>query len=184
MSIVFFDTETTGLLKGESAPIGLQPYIIEFCAIKTDDELNVIDKFTTLIKPPITFEEHNDKKKGITDITGISNEMLKDQKPFIAHFPDIANFFLGAKTMVAHNLSYDRDVLFWELKRNNKLLRFPWCPEHHCTIEMSMHLEGYRLNLGKLHEKLFGEKFDGAHRAEADVEACIKCYKELVKKAA
>ena len=181
-NIIFFDCETTGLLKAETAPIGLQPYITELYAVKTDDNCNQIATYHQMFKPPITFEEHNAKKTGITDITGITNAMLKDKKAFPEHWREIADFFLGTTTMVAHNISYDRGCLFYELKRINRLQNFPWPPVHECTIEQSMSLQGHRLNLQKLHTHLFGEPFVGAHRAQSDVEAMLKCYKKMNKK--
>mgnify|MGYP000730892693 CR=1 FL=1 len=33
----------------------------------------------------------------------------------------------------------------------------------------------------ELHQKLFGEGFEGAHHALADVRACARCYFELVR---
>ena len=182
MNIIFWDTETTGLLQAETAPIGNQPYITELYAIKTDESCEAIGTYHAMFKPPITFEEHNAKGKGITDITGISNAMLKDKNPFSSHWREIADFFLGTTTMVAHNLSYDRGCLHYELKRINRLQNFPWPPVHECTIEQSMSFKGYRLNLQALHEHLFGEGFTGAHRAQSDVEAMLKCYKKMNKK--
>ncbi len=180
MSYIFFDCETTGLTKAESAPINMQPYITELCAIKTDEQFNVVDKYVEMFKVPIDVEVvQPGSKKSTFEITGISNAMLADKKPFVAHWREIADFFHGGKVMVAHNISYDLDCLFYELKRINKVRNFPWSPQHECTIEKSMHIRGHRLNLGLLHEILFGEKFDGAHRAESDVLAMIKCYKEL-----
>lgn len=182
MSILAFDCETTGLLQAETAPMGLQPFIIEICCIRMDDDCNVEKVYNQMFKPPIVFEEQNAKGKGITQITGISNAMLADKKPFIAHWKEVADMFLGCKVMVAHNVSYDRGCLYYELRRIEKLLHFPWPYEHHCTIEQSMHLDGKRQSLSRLHETLFGEKFEGAHRAEADVQAMIRCYKKLNRK--
>ncbi len=179
---ILFDVETTGLLHGEAAPIALQPHIIELYAAKVDENCNILDIYHQMLQPPITFEEVNAKGKGITQITGISNEMLKDKKRFSDHWREIADFWVGTTTMVAHNISFDRGCLLYELKRINRLQNFPWPPVHECTIEQSMSFQGHRLNLQKLHEHLFGEGFDGAHRAEADVTALIKCYKKMHKK--
>lgn len=46
---IVFDTETTGLLKPESAPLSEQPQIIEFAGIKVDfDTLEEIDRLEFL----------------------------------------------------------------------------------------------------------------------------------------
>ena len=36
-------------------------------------------------------------------------------------------------------------------------------------------------SLTQLHEKLFGEDFDAAHNASADVEATTRCFLELIR---
>jgi hypothetical protein len=55
-------------------------------------------------------------------------------------------------------------------------------PEKICTVEMTEHMDGFRLSLTALHEKLFGEAFKGSHRASADVHAMKRCYSELIKR--
>ena len=40
MSMIFFDTETTGLLVPEINDISAQPYIVEMYAVKTDDDFD------------------------------------------------------------------------------------------------------------------------------------------------
>lgn len=175
MSIIFFDCETTGLTKSQAAPIALQPYITEICCIKTDDDFNEIGRYIQMFKVPVKLEDI------VKKITGITDEMLEDKNPFAAHYKDLANFFMGTQKMVAHNVTYDRDCLKYELMRMGKLLNFPWPIEHECTVELSIHIKGHRLKLEDLHEHFFGEKFSGAHRAEEDVSALIKCYKEIKK---
>lgn len=173
---IFADVETTGFVRTESSPLNTQPYVTELCMIRTDKELNIKGVYNELFKIPIPLEEK------ITKITGITDEMLVDKKPFVAHWREIAEFARGAKYFVAHNVSFDRDCIMYEFKRINKILNFPWPPEHICTIEKSMHIKGHKLNLGLLHEILFGDKFEGAHRAQADVEALIRCFGELQKR--
>lgn len=177
---IIFDNETTGLLKAESSPLNFQPHITEMYAVKIDENFEILDKYHQMFKVPIDVEVvQPGSRKSTAEITGITNAMLADKKPFIAHWREIADFFHGSDIMVAHNVTYDRDCLKYELMRIGKLLNFPWPIEHVCTIERSMRFKGFRLNLGALHEHLFGEKFDGAHRAQSDVEALLKCYKKI-----
>lgn len=175
---IFLDVETTGFVRTESSPLAMQPYITEICLIRLDGDLNIISTYNQMFKIPINLE------KKIIEITGITDEMLKDKKPFVSHWREIAEFVRGAKYLVAHNVGFDRDCLMYELKRSGKILNFPWPPEHICTVEQSMHLKGHRLKLGLLHEHLLGESFEGAHRAEADVQALIRCYRALKNKKA
>lgn len=186
MSIIFFDTETTGLTKPAAAGLSAQPYITEICAIKLSDDLEVEEGiYRQMFKVPVDVEKVQlGDKKSTFEITGISNAMLADKNPFAAHWREIAEFFFRTHTMVAHNVAYDRDCLKFELMRLNKTLNFPWPMTHICTVEKTVQYKGYRLNLSALHEHLFGTKFEGAHRAEDDVRAMIRCYKEIVRREA
>lgn len=180
MTLIFFDCETTGLTKSEQAPIAVQPYITELCMIKTDEKLNIIDKYNQMFKVPIDVEvvQPGDKKSTF-EITGISNAMLSDKNPFAAHWREISEFCIGTTTMIAHNVKYDIACLKYALMRLDKLLNFPWATEHQCTVEMSMHITNYRMNLNKLFNHFYGRDFSGAHRAEEDVLAVIACYAKL-----
>lgn len=175
--MILFDTETTGLVKKGNTPILDQPHIIEFAAIKlSDDTLEEIERIQFLCKPP----EHIKLEPIITNITGLNDEMLSTEKPFSAYLETLQKFFFGTWTMVAHNLPFDRNMLGFELKRLNMTANFPWPPKHICTVEKSFDIEGYRLNLTKLHEKATGqEHINNAHRAINDVEALVKCLKYL-----
>lgn len=170
---VFADCETTGLTKAESSALALQPFITEICLIKTTEDLEIVDRYVQMFKVP------NPLEAKVIQITGITDEMLVDKNPFVKHWREVADFFLGATRFIAHNATYDRDCIRYELMRLGKQFQFPWPPEVICTVEKSMHFKGHRLNLGALHEHLFGVKFEGAHRAEEDVEALIRCYKKM-----
>lgn len=174
--IVFYDTETTGLLKPAANDIKQQPHIIEICVMKFDDDMNHLETFESFIKPPMPISDE------ITKITKITNEDLKDAPSFAAVYNDIASIFLGARRMVAHNLGFDRSMLANELIRIDRLIRFPWAIEHVCTVERSMSYEGRRLNLTKLHKLATGkETIEGAHRAKTDVLALVEGYKFLLR---
>lgn len=174
--IVFYDTETTGLLKPAANDISKQPHIIEICVMKFTDDMELVEEFSSLIRPPMPISDE------ITKITKITNEDLKDAPNFADTYMGIANAFIGAHRMVAHNLGFDRSMLANELIRIDKLIKFPWPMEHVCTVERSMSYEGRRLNLTKLHKLATGkESIEGAHRAKTDVLALIEGYKFLVK---
>lgn len=168
---IFWDVETTGLLTNSEDPKN-QPHMVEFAAIKTDDELNEVARLEFLCKPPILLTPE------LIKIHNITNEMLADQKPFQAYYKELCEFFIGVKTMVAHNLPFDLGVLFYELKRLNKHHAFPWPYIHECTMQMSEGEESRKL--GNLHIKYFGEPIPDAHRAMADVEALIKIYGRMM----
>ena len=169
--MILFDLETTGLPKAEGSHLDMQPSIIEFGAIKLDDELKEISRMEFLCNPghplpPI-----------ITKITGLTDDDLKDEKPFVAHYNEVCEFFIGQKTLVAHNLSFDRKILRFELERLDKMTKFPWPYEHLCTVEIGESVWGKKRKLGDIYEEITGNKIDGAHRSTADIEAMIEIFK-------
>lgn len=169
-----FDTETTGLLRPEATELYLQPFIIEICMIKFNDEFEIKDKFTTLLKPPVPVSEE------ITKITKIDNIMLQDAPSFIEIYDDLCDFVIGEDEIFAHNATFDIQMLANELRRHDLLLKFPWPKHHRCTVESSQSLKNKRLNLQTLYEMATGNKeIKNAHRAESDVLAMIECIQWL-----
>ena len=131
-----------------------------------------------MIKPPIPIPEH------ITKITGIDDETVKDAPTFLEIYEPLANFFVGQKTIVAHNINFDLTMLEIELKRLNKITRFPWLINQVCTAVISMEVNnGKRMKLTDLHEWATGKPHNNnAHRSKQDVFALIRCYKKLIEK--
>lgn len=175
MSMIFFDTETTGLLKPEVNHVSAQPYIVEMYAVKTDDEFNILGEYYSKYKPPIPIPPE------VTKIHGISDYAVKDEEPFSASVDELAEFFLGVRTLIGHNLPYDRSMLANELIRCERLIQFPWPPNQVCTVEMSMPIEQRRMSLSKLHEHCTGKPHANAHSAKDDVFALVRCYHWLTE---
>lgn len=173
---IIFDTETTGLVKPMATPIEDQPQIIEFAAIKVDfDTLEEISRLEFLVNPKTELPEV------IVKITGITDEKLSDEKPFIAHLDDLSHFFLGAEVLVAHNLAFDTSLLRFELTRIGCEFKFPWPPTQICTVEASFSINNRRMRLCQLHELAEGAEHKDAHRAMADVEALYRVIKYMRK---
>jgi len=169
--MIVFDLETTGLPKAEGSDLDMQPKVIEFGGIKIDEDFNEIDRMEFLCNPG------QDLDPVITKITGISDDMLVGKKPFIAHYKDLCDWFLGESTMCAHNLSFDRKVLRFELERIDKMTSFPWPYKHVCTVEVGENVWGVKRKLSEIYEEVTGQKHIGAHRATADIEATIEVLK-------
>ena len=172
MRTLVLDTETTALIKNKLQPLDRQPRIIEFFALSLDSAGEELDKFSYLFNPGIKIDEK------ITEITGIKQDMLNDQKPFSSIAQHILEVIEVHDEIVAHNMSYDKAVIDFEMKRLGKKVRWP---ELICTVESTEYMKGHRMNLRSLHEFLFGEPFENAHRAENDVRATAKCFLELRK---
>lgn len=175
MFIAAFDTETTGLIDNHTVKLDKQPEIIEiYACIFNDKDGKIKHEYNTFIKPkvPITPE--------ITKITGITNAMVKDANAYPYYAKHIRQLLNDAPVLTGHNLSFDIEMLSIEdercklpaLKVNRQI----------CTVEQTVHLRGMRLSLSNLHQYLFNEPFEGAHRAKVDVHAQVRCYMELKKR--
>lgn len=170
MRTLVLDTETTDLIKNKLQPLDRQPRIIEFFALSLDSAGNELESFSYLFNPGIRIGADT------TRITGITPEMLVDQKPFSSIAQHILELIEVHDEVVAHNMSYDKAVIDFEMKRVGKKIKWP---DLICTVESTEYIKGHRLNLSSLHEMLFDEAFTGAHRAENDVRALTRCFLKL-----
>lgn len=172
--MIVFDTETTNLVLPELVALEEQPQIIEFAGIKLDDiTLEEVERIEFLVNPGIDLPDI------IKEITHISDDMLKDQPFFAEYYHDLVNFFIGERTMVAHNLEFDKNMLKFELMRIGKEFAFPWPATQVCTVAASFPIRNKRMHLSDLHEHCTGHGFKDAHRAMADTEALVRCVKWL-----
>lgn len=174
MLALILDTETTGLLSNHVLPIDKQPEVIELFAVLHDLKADKVKaEYHSLFKP----------KKAITDeitkITGLTNEDLKDAPAFAAKAAEIKKLIEGAPTIIAHNASYDTEMLGIEFERLGQQLKWPRVI---CSVEQTVHVKGFRLNLQSLHELLLGQKFLEAHRAKTDTQALARCCVKMFEK--
>ncbi len=99
---VVFDFETTGLSSNKDE-------IIEIGAVKLQNGQE-IDRFSAFVKPNQTISPK------ITQITGITNQMVADAKPIEEVLPAFLAF-VGDCPMVAHNADFDMGFLYAAQKR-------------------------------------------------------------------
>ncbi|HOV13165.1 MAG TPA: 3'-5' exonuclease [Spirochaetota bacterium] len=101
---IFFDVETTGLfpLCGDK--------ILEIAMIKVDGG-EIVDKFESMFNPQIKISEE------ITNINGITNEMVKDSPVFSKDIGNDIIKFIEDTTLVAHNAAFDLGFLSTEMAR-------------------------------------------------------------------
>lgn len=164
--MIVFDTETSGLIKSMELPLEQQPEITELAVVRLDDELNEVDAFETLVKPRMQVGEET------IAITGITNEMLADAPSFARVLPRVERFFLGESTLVGQNISFDVGMLTLELRRLDRVTRFPWPPEQIDTVELLRDVTVKRKQ-SEVVKKVKGRGPDVVHRAMADVrELC------------
>ncbi len=93
---VCIDLEMTGLSVRKRE-------IIEFAAIKVRNG-KIIDTMTALVKPKIAPEEK------IMELTGITNEILKNEKGIEDKLPIFLNF-IGEDILLGHNILFDYSFL-------------------------------------------------------------------------
>ena len=172
--IAIIDVETTGLLLPEGAPLENQPKIIEFAAIKIDEQGNEIDRMEMLINPLMPLPPV------ITKITGIKHEALCSLPPFDFYVADLMEFFKDAHTVIAHNVSFDMGMLINDLKRAHSFEMFPLPKRRICTVEATHHIHNKRMNLAKCYKHFTGKEAVDKHRAMGDVETLLCVVKELV----
>lgn len=173
MRSLVFDTETTDLIDNRLIPIDRQPRVFEFFGLVIDERFEIVDRYHSLFDPRVKL---NPK---VISLTGMTDEGLVGQPFFESKAQEIADFINGCDEAVAHNMSFDESMLGFEMIRAGTTIKWN---RRICTVEQSEHYLGYRLSLDALHKHFFGEGFAGAHRAEQDVEATMRCFVEMRKR--
>jgi DNA polymerase III epsilon subunit-like protein len=171
-----FDWETTGLPFHPDAELSKQPRAIEFGGIITDGH-DILGELEFICNPGISIEPI------ITEITGLTNEDLADKPPFTHFIPQLATYFGNTRGRIAHNLSFDKGILTFDLQRNGRSLAdINWGGANGdaieiCTVEQTFHMYGKRVRLQDWYEMKCGP-YVQKHRALDDVrllhEACQK----------
>lgn len=174
MRTFIYDTETDGLIKSSAVRLEKQPRIIELFGVVLNEHDQEVETWQSLFAHPKPLDPI------IIDVTGITNDLLKDAPPFIDKAAELKQLLESCDRVVGHNLTFDRDMVNNEMRRCN--MNVNWTRDMICTVEATEHYKGFRLGLNVLHEELFGERFKDAHRAEPDVRALVRCYIELKKR--
>ncbi|MEH0154420.1 3'-5' exonuclease [Limibacter armeniacum] len=184
---LFFDTETTGLPLNWKAPmtdLDNWPRIIQLAYASYDEGGNLLKKRVELIKPDGWIMPTGD----FWIENGFSQEQSEELGlPILEVLQDFITQVEQNPYLIAHNMSYDYNVAGAELIRAKLFAKKK--PVKICTKDESTDfckLEGpygYKWpKLEELHHILFEEGFDNAHDALADVEACARCFFELVRR--
>jgi len=179
MKHLFFDTETAGF----NGPI------LQLAWILTDENGEILEQRNTLINHTIEYEI-NEKA---FEIHGISKEMCNESGLDPADvLRDLLWKMSIADKIIAHNLAFDWDMASKDRTRYSIGEPMPAHSKVFCTMKATTDIckiehpngrGGYKWpKLQELHTFLFGEEFDGAHDALADVKATARCYFELKRK--
>ena len=161
-TIVVFDIETTGLNPDTDQ-------IIELGAVKIENG-NIVEKFSTFVKPtiPIPIE--------VIRLTGIDDSMVEDAPPIELVIKEFYDWTRGA-TLSGHNI-IGFDLKFIKREGENVGLEFD-----NPTIDTLTEARQARLNttvykLGTI-AKLLGISLEGAHRAWNDAFATAQVLLKL-----
>lgn len=174
MNIVILDLETTGF-QGPSKG----GRIIEIGAVKIEN-FNIVDKFSTFVNPEMKIP------KKITELTGISNDMVKDS-PTIWNVIHKLWSFIEGYTVVTHNTAFDWDKylkFYFE-----KIGKHP-TNDVICTIDKSKKIFTDKEKYANKETNRIGHKLidlcerlnvtlNDAHRAINDCEALADCFLKM-----
>ncbi|GIO06121.1 DNA polymerase III PolC-type [Brevibacillus reuszeri] len=161
---VVFDTETTGLNAAEHT-------IIEVAAVKMKGA-EIVDQWTELIDPQLEIGPKT------TEITGITNEMLRGQETLDVVLRKFKEF-TGDAVLVAHNAEFDKAFINACAKR---IGMEPWNNAFLDTLPLArMMYKGMRnYRLGTLAKK-FNVELINAHRALDDTVALAHVFQQMLK---
>jgi DNA polymerase-3 subunit epsilon len=189
--ILFFDCETTGVpidYRASYTEVNNWPRVISLAWILADQDGQTVSEVHRLIKPNgwlMPTEEfwiRNGFSQARSEAEGVPIEAVLDMFLIDIHQAD---------HLVAHNINFDHRVVWAEHIRNGKTPRSGL--NKICTMAKSTSVcklpaprgRGYKWpKLEELYVFLFGQSFDGAHDALADVKACKACFFELLKRKA
>jgi len=163
-SLVFIDTETTGL-----NPV--VDRVIEVGLVRVENG-NITEKYSKIINPTIPVPEESYK------MTGIKKKEIKNAPTFNEVKFEIFSLLKGA-LFVAHNAKFDYDFLDQEFKLVDVPFSFPWL----CTVKLTRELYPYfpRHDLDTISRRL-NIKINKRHRAFDDAASLWEVLQIVQKK--
>ena len=171
--MIFFDTETTGLIKNAALNLNKQPHIIEIGMVRHPCTPDVTSHFHCLLKPPVHLPEI------ITKITGLADNDLDNKPSFADIYDELCEFVSGEKVWVAHNMPFDKGMLEFELRRIVMDKDFPWPSTFIDTVQVAKpYYNGKFMKLQALYEDMIGPA-EQIHRAIDDAKMLMAVYYAL-----
>jgi DNA polymerase III epsilon subunit-like protein len=187
MITLIFDTETTDR-HDYNAPYlhNSHPDIVQLAAILRDEDGRIMSSMDVLLK------KERPIQPGALAVHHITDEMCE----MFGVWPENAlyvfsNLLRNAQVVVAHNISFDKQMIDVGLHRVDPDLKLDWSQVvRHDTMKAATNIcklpnpkgSGYKWpKLGEVYEHFFQEKIDGAHDAMVDVMSCARVYDELVR---
>lgn len=163
--VVSCDVETTGLANTDRiTEIGAAKLTFNGHTIK-------IEQFKTFVNPERPIPQN------IIELTGITNEMVKDAPKDVLAYGNFLAFLDGATTVLAHNADYDNRMLIHNYKRVGLEFNF----DIKCSMKKAKQIKSIRPTSYKLTDlaNLFGYQNPNAHRAYDDAFAALVLWANL-----
>lgn len=158
------DIETTGVSSAASE-------IIEIGALCVRNN-EIVDEFAKFVKPyrPIPFR--------ISQITGITDEMVKDAAPIEEVLPEFL-YFAGSDIIVGHNVSFDMNFIRDRAEYFGQSFSNDFADTMRLSRKFNTQLVTHKLADLTAY---YGIKNDNAHRAVSDCLATHLVFQEMKKK--
>lgn len=171
---VLFDIETTGYRRQSDG-------IIELSAVRVRKG-KITEEFSELVNPNKYIKEN------ITELTNITNEMVKEAPVIEDVIPKFINF-VGNDVLIGHNIQvFDLDFIQRDIKKaveagkinEEDMERFDTLSFidtlHMAKAHPTLRLKSYKLSVIAEH---YGFSTEGAHRALADVKMNYEIYEKM-----
>ena len=185
---LFFDTETTGIPKDYKAPCTNTdnwPRLIQLGWLLTDAEGRILSEGNHIVRP-----DGFEIPKAASDVHGITTDFaLENGKPLLDVIFAFGADLNQAECVIGHNLDYDLHIVGAEYVRLGYDSRIMFARPTLCTMQATIQFCNIPGRFGpkwpklmELYTKLFGQEFDGAHDAMADIVATKECFFELIRR--
>ena len=185
---LFFDTETTGIPNDYKAPCTNTdnwPRLIQLGWLLTDAAGRILSEGNHIVRP-----DGFEIPKAASDVHGITTEFaLENGKPLLDVIFAFGADLNQADCVVGHNLDYDLHIVGAEYVRLGYDSRIMFARPTLCTMQATIQFCNIPGRFGpkwpklmELYTKLFGQEFDGAHDAMADIIATKDCFFELIRR--
>ena len=180
MSFVVLDLEWNGSYSSKEHRFVNE--IIEFGAVKTDENLNIIDRFEMLISPQIGKKLCSKVKK----LTKITNEELRENGCTFMHAVSEFKKFCGDCVLVTWGtsdiLALIENYMYYAHRPELPFLTSYCNVQDYCEKCLSVYDKSSQLGLSVCADMLaINFDVEEQHRAYADAELTLKCMKHFVK---
>ena len=190
MSILFYDTETTGLPEwGKPSNDPAQPHIVQVAAGLCDMAGKPLESYTSIVRP-----DGWTIPQSVSELHGITTERAMDEGiPVVEMMDRFFEIWGKCSLRVAHNEPFDARMFRIGLKRlGREEMLEPWkTGERACTMRLGAKImkkaptarqerAGYLTNknptLNEAHRFFVGRPVEDAHTATGDVQAVRRIY--------